>query len=166
MKTGKNSTFLFPDLNTPGSRLKRCVNYAGITQKELGKVSGYSPQTISKICQNRQPLELHHAVTFAQILKVRQEYLLMESPYMTTKEMYANILPDEVSDNSETMHFIESLGYKICNSSIDSIYMETPSKVLVAVPKTDLKRTIKFIRGYVEFYISDFIEELKEMSDE
>lgn len=131
MKTAENETKNEKEFNSQGERLKRCLQYAGVKQNELGKAAGYSPQTINKICKNRQPLELHHAVTFARILKVRQEYLLMESPYMTNKEMYKAMGVKYEAIDTAVHDLLGAMGYKIIGLDNNGNSMHLPWKEIV-----------------------------------
>lgn len=96
-----------------GERLKRCLEYAGVSQKSLALETFVSQQTISKIINEKAPLSRDNAVLFSRALNVRLEYLLLEDNYMTENEiisMYYQLVFDR---SSKCESIVEALGYKV-----------------------------------------------------
>lgn len=70
------------DLNKKcGNRLKECLEEAGITQKELASLTGYTQQYISNIATGKKPMTIASSVLFAKHLNVSKEYLRCESDF-------------------------------------------------------------------------------------
>ncbi len=69
-----------------GNRLKMCLDYRKISQKELAEKSGYTRQYISNIVVGKKNMSLESAKIFAKILNVQEEFLLCEN-YAMTKEV-------------------------------------------------------------------------------
>lgn len=72
------------------SRLKKLLNQKRITQIELSKQTGFTPQYISCIIRGNRPMTISAASAFAKVLGVRQEYLLCEDNYQDINSLENN----------------------------------------------------------------------------
>jgi len=96
-----------------GKRLKECIKYANTTQEKLAELVFTTPQTISKIANERSPLSLDNAVRISRALKVRLEYLLLEDDYMTEAEKIHEYTTQDIARKNGCHSLIESLGYSV-----------------------------------------------------
>ncbi len=74
----KSKTEINPEC---GLRLKEVLSQKKISQPELSKLSGFTPQYISYIIQGLRPMTVSAANAFSKALNIRQEYLLCEDTY-------------------------------------------------------------------------------------
>lgn len=74
----KSKTEINPEC---GLRLKEVLSQKKISQLELSKLSGFTPQYISYIIQGFRPMTVSAANAFSKALNIRQEYLLCEDTY-------------------------------------------------------------------------------------
>lgn len=72
------------------TRLKKILNQKRITQIELSKQTGFTPQYISCIIRGNRPMTTSAASAFAKALGVRQEYLLCEDHYQDINSLNNN----------------------------------------------------------------------------
>ncbi len=96
-----------------GQRLKECRELRKITQNELAMLSHCSPQSISYIENGRRGMSRDLAHIFAKELKIKEEYILLESDFKTDSEKVKH--EDDIMnaiDNS-AFKYLTSLGYKI-----------------------------------------------------
>ena len=104
----KSKTEINPEC---GLRLKEVLGQKKISQLELSKLSGFTPQYISYIIQGLRPMTVSAANAFSKALNIRQEYLLCEDNYknkyslqeslkIQTKTDYANAKLDHAFHNS------------------------------------------------------------------
>lgn len=96
-----------------GKRLKDCIKYANTTQEKLADLIFTTPQTISKIANEKSPLSLDNAVRISRALKVRLEYLLLEDDYMTETEKIHEYTKQDLGRKNSCQSLIESLGYTV-----------------------------------------------------
>ena len=100
-----------------GQRLKECRELRKITQNELAMLSHCSPQSISYIENGRRGMSRDLAHIFAKELKIKEEYILLESDFKTDSEKVKH--EDDIMnaiDNS-AFKYLTSLGYKITFSA-------------------------------------------------
>lgn len=109
-----------------GKRLKKCLDRAGMKQKDLADEMKrlhnrdnsqpyvISPQFIYKMIHGIAGIPAHHIDDLAEILCVRREYLLLRSDYMTEEERLHDI-GSASDDNADSLCFdlLASLGYQI-----------------------------------------------------
>ena len=96
-----------------GKRLKKCIEYANMTQLSLADEAHISQQHLSNIINGKAALTPDNAMIFSKILKVRLKYLLLESDYMTENERISAICNGTTLKNTSCYDLIESVGYKI-----------------------------------------------------
>lgn len=96
-----------------GNRLKECIKHANITQDRLAELVYTTPQTISKIANEKSPLSYDNAVRISRALKVRLEYLLLEDDYMTEAEIMHEYHSQDLARKNSCHSLIEVLGYTV-----------------------------------------------------
>lgn len=96
-----------------GKRLKECIRAAGMTQEKLAEAIYTTPQTVSKIVNERVPISYENAYLISRVLKVRLEYLLLEDDYMTEAELFRDYETRLEVKGRCCEELIESLGFAI-----------------------------------------------------
>lgn len=118
-----------------GKRLRECIRYANTTQEKLAEAIFTTPQTISKIVNEKCPLSNENAVRISRTLKVRLEYLLLEDDYMTSDELIHECSNQRYGRVNSCQSLIESLGYSFItlkeNADGSKESMHRPIKKLV-----------------------------------
>lgn len=96
-----------------GRRLKKCREEKHYTQKDLAEYCFCTPQTISYIENGKRGLSRDIAHRIADILHIREEYLLCESSFKTSEEEWKTY--EKLVDISDTavMQYLHSLGHNI-----------------------------------------------------
>lgn len=74
-----------------GKRLKEARTDAHLTQPQLGKMAGYTPQFISAMENGKKNLSFEAAHNFAKILHVQPEWLLAESDFKTLQDKSSHL---------------------------------------------------------------------------
>lgn len=74
-----------------GKRLKEARKDAHLTQHQLGKMAGYTPQFISAMENGRKNLSFEAAHNFSKILDVRPEWLIAEDDFKTLRDKTSHL---------------------------------------------------------------------------
>ena len=85
-----------------GLRLKEVLGQKKLSQLELSKLSGFTPQYISYIIQGLRPMTVSAANTFAKALNIRQEYLLCEDNYKNKFSLAEGLKIQTKTDSANT----------------------------------------------------------------
>lgn len=108
-----------------GNRLLKCLNRAGMKQKDLADemkrrhnitspdLFVISPQFVYKMVHGIAGIPAHHIDEIADILHVRREYLLLRSDYMTEEERLHDIGSARAAADSLCLDLLASMGYQI-----------------------------------------------------
>lgn len=99
-----------------GKRLKKILREANMSQKELAKATGYTPQYISSLVMGKKKLSSEAARNIAKSLSIRKEYLLCIDDYKTDKQQWdkRHRLFDERESILESL--INQAGYRrVCD---------------------------------------------------
>ena len=116
MKDMKNNKNRFRE---QGERLKKCLSYAQMKQKDLSDrlyqeyKTSVAPQFISDIVRGVKGLPAHHVDEMSEILHVRRDYLLLKSDYMTDEERINAICRTRSERDSLCFDLLASMGYRI-----------------------------------------------------
>lgn len=96
-----------------GVRLKECRELRHMTQKDLADACSCVPQTISYIENGKRGLSRDLAHRLAEVLEVKEEYILLESNFRTNSDQLK--YQEEQIDINDTsiMQYLKSLGYDI-----------------------------------------------------
>ena len=70
-----------------GTRLKECLDNAGMSQAELSRRAGVSPQNINNIINGRRGYGATWAEQFGDVLGVSADYLLLKQTIRDTEEV-------------------------------------------------------------------------------
>lgn len=100
-----------------GQRLKECRELRKITQNELAMLSHCSPQSISYIENGRRGMSRDLAHIFAKELKIKEEYILLESDFKTDSEKVKHEEDIMNAIDNSAFKYLTSLGYKITFSA-------------------------------------------------
>ena len=92
-------------INPTGQRIKAAVKAANITQKELARKLGYSPNYISQIVCGTRRLPTEMAKKIASVTGVRAVYLLGNDDFMKTQDLVDYIL-DEIESKRVTGRYV------------------------------------------------------------
>lgn len=74
-----------------GKRLKEARENAHLTQAQLGKIVGYTPQFISALENGKKNLSFEAAHHFSKALNVRPEWLLAEDDFKTLRDRSSHL---------------------------------------------------------------------------
>lgn len=102
-----------------GLRLKKCLEYKKMTQKQLAEKTHISQQTISTIINGKTRLTDENARIFSQVLDINREYLLLESDYMTDSDHIKAVAESNVNQDIACFTLMQSLGYKFIDMKIN-----------------------------------------------
>ena len=163
----------------PAERLKMLCDDEGITQKDLSKKIHISPQTISKIINQRSSLTEDNAKRIIDLYpKYRFEWLMGYDPYKTTSELNLAILSQAQQEGDKLLlglqAFASLCGYEIslplsANGSKDAMEIVEAIKLGYAINRKgktvyisidNMNRLQNEICDFVEFKLKKIVEEV------
>lgn len=101
-----------------GTRLKKCLDDAGMTQKELAEKARCTPQFISNVIKGKRNMSFQTAEIFAKILQVKTEYLLGTSVIKTDNQLTENIIISRAIRNYGLLDILSSFNIGICETIV------------------------------------------------
>lgn len=116
MKTEKNNQIKEDRFIEQGTRLGKCLKYAGKKQKELAEILFVSPTLISDIICGKKGIPAAHIDQIAEYLNVKREYLQLKSEYMTEEQRISDICSERSKTTELCFELLDSLGYRILDT--------------------------------------------------
>lgn len=114
------------------ARLRECRMEAGLTQKDLAKLSNYSVQQICYIEKGKRGMSSEAAGIISKILNVRKEYLLCEDDYKTIEDYTVERFDKCFQFDSAIIEIIERLGYQIGICAVSEQSFESEQSLEIA----------------------------------
>lgn len=94
-------------------RLKQSIKSSGMKNNEVATEAGFTPQHISKLVNGKARLTADTARILANVLHVKEDYLLGEDDYPTHSAMYHSMISEMQKREHLYIELLEKYGYKI-----------------------------------------------------
>lgn len=161
MKMQENKQIQTCRFTEQGERLRKCLSHANIKQKDLAEALCISPQAVSDYVRGIKGLPAHHVDTIADLCRVRREYLLLKSDYMTEAECISDLCRKQSDASDACLNLLAALGIQIIEQEPHPLAhtvtyrVITPEGKHLRVTQGELNRTIRNIQAFARFQIEN-----------